>query len=64
MEQEVDVDRQREAGYEWVVGWNLAAMTGENMEAVEKLRMELAKQRAHLDVECTADAVEQEAGRW
>jgi len=44
-----------------VVGWNLAAMTEEDMEAVEKLWMEVTKERAHLDVECTAVEVEQEA---
>jgi len=36
-------------------------MTEEDAEAAEKLWMELAKERAHLDAECTADEVEQEA---
>jgi hypothetical protein len=36
-EWEVEVDKQWEAGQEWVVGSNLAGMTGEDMEAVEKL---------------------------
>jgi len=31
------------------------------LEAVEKLWMELAKERAHLSTECTEDEVEQEA---
>jgi len=57
----VEVDRQEEAGHERVVGWNIAAMTEEDAKAAEKLWMELAKERAHLDAECTADEVEQEA---
>jgi hypothetical protein len=55
IEWEVEVYRQEEAGHEWVVGWNIAAMTEEDAKAVEKLWMELAKERAHLDAECTAD---------
>jgi hypothetical protein len=58
---EVEVDRQKEAGHERVAGWNIAAMTEEDAKAAEKLWMELAKERAHLDAECTADEVEQEA---
>jgi len=61
IEWEVEVDRQEEAGHERVVGWNIAAMTEKDAKAAEKLWMELAKQRAHLDAECTADEVEQEA---
>jgi hypothetical protein len=57
----VEVDRPEEAGHERVVGWNLAAMTEEEAKASEKLWMELAEERAHLDAECTADEVEQEA---
>jgi len=57
----VEVDRQEEEGHERVVGWNMAAMTEEDAKAAKKLWMELAKERAHLDVECTADEVEQEA---
>jgi hypothetical protein len=63
IEWEVDVDRQEEAEYEGVVGWNLAAMTGEDAEAAEMLWAELAKERAHLDAECTADEVKQDARR-
>jgi len=36
-------------------------MTEEDAKAVEKLWMELAKEIAHLDAECTADDTEQEA---
>jgi len=61
IEWEVEVDRQEEAGHEQVVGWNIAAMTEEDAKAAEKLWMELAKERAHLDAECTADEVEHEA---
>jgi len=61
IEWEVEVDRQEEAGHERVVGWNLAAMTEEDAKAAEKLWMELAKERARLDAECTADEVEQES---
>jgi len=43
------------------VRWNLAASTKEDLEAVEKLRMEVVKKRPRLDAECTADKVEQEA---
>jgi len=56
----VEVDSQEEAEYDRV-GWcNLAAMTDEDVEAAEKLWMELVKKWAHLDAECTADEVEQE----
>jgi hypothetical protein len=36
-------------------------MTEEDTEVAEKLWTELAKERTHLDVECTADEVEQDA---
>ena len=36
-------------------------MTEEDAKAVGKLWLELAKERAHLDTECTADEVEQQA---
>jgi len=36
-------------------------MTEEDAEAAEKLWVELAKERAHLQAECTKDKVEQEA---
>jgi len=58
---EVEVDWQEQAGHERVVGWNLATMTEEDAEAAEILWMELAKERAHFDAECTAEEVEQEA---
>ena len=57
----MDGDRQEEAARELVVGWNLAAMTEEDVKAAEKVWMELAKGRAHLDADCTADQVEPEA---
>jgi hypothetical protein len=44
-----------------VVRWNLAAMMDKDVDAAEKLWMELVKGRAHPDGECTADEVEQEA---
>jgi len=52
---------QEEAGHVRVVGWNFAAMTKEDAKAVEKLWMELATEKAHLDAECTPDLVEQKA---
>jgi hypothetical protein len=62
LEWEVNVDRQERAAHEGVVGWNIAAMTEEeDAEAAQKTWMELAKERAHLDAECTADDVEPEA---
>jgi hypothetical protein len=61
IEWEVEVDRQEEAGHERTEGWNIAALTEEDAKAAEKLWMELAKERAHLDAKCTADEVEQEA---
>jgi len=60
LEWQVGVDRQKEAGYGRVVGWNVAAMTEEDMETGEKLWMELASNRTQQDVECTEDEVEQE----
>jgi len=61
IEGEVDGDGQEEAGHERVVGWNIAAMTEEDVKAAEKLWMQLPKERAHLDAECTADEVEKQA---
>jgi len=61
MEWEVEADRQEEADHERVVGWNLASMTEEDVELAENLWIELAKDSANLDVECTSDEVEQEA---
>ena len=61
IEWEVEADRLVEADHKRVIGWNLAASTEEDAEAAEKLLMELAKERAQLDAECTADKVEQEA---
>jgi len=58
---EVGVDRQEEVDHERVVRWNLAAMTGKETEAVEKLWKDLAKKRVQLDTECREDKVEQEA---
>jgi hypothetical protein len=61
IEWEVAVDRQQEADHERVVVWNLAAMTRKDTEAAEKLWMEIAKERAQLEPECTEDDVDQEA---
>jgi len=61
VEWEVEADRHEEADHERVVGWDLAAMKEEDSEAAEKLWANLAKERAHLDAECTEDEVEQEA---
>jgi hypothetical protein len=57
----VEADREEEADNEWVVMWNLAAMTEEDVEVAEKLWTELAIERAHLDAECMVAEVEQEA---
>jgi hypothetical protein len=61
MEWEVEAERQEEVEHKWVVWWNLAAMTEKELETAEKLWMDLVKERAHLDAECTEDEVEQEA---
>jgi len=61
IEWEVEADRQEEADHKRVVGWNLPAMTEQDAKAAEKLWRELAKERAQLDAECTADEVEREA---
>jgi hypothetical protein len=58
-EWEVEADWQEEADQQRVVGWNLAAMTEKDLETAEKLWMDLAKVRAHLDAECAEDKVEQ-----
>jgi len=39
-------------------------MTEKDTEVAEMLWMELQKERAHLDAECTEDEVEQEAAWW
>jgi hypothetical protein len=61
LEWEVEADRQQQEDHERVVGWKFAAMTEKDAEAAEELFAELAKERAHLDTECTEDEVEQEA---
>ena len=61
LEWEVEVVRQEQAGCERVEGWNFAAMTKKDAKAAAKLWIELGTERAHLDPECTADEVEQEA---
>jgi hypothetical protein len=61
IECEVGADRQEEADPETVVGWNLAALTGKDTDAAEKLWMEVVMERAQLDAECTEDKGEQEA---
>ena len=61
IEWDVEVERQEEAENDSVAGWNLAAMSEEDVEAAEKLWTELVKERAHLDADRSADEVEQEA---
>jgi len=63
IECKVDADTQEEADHDKVVGWNLSAMKVEDVEAAEKRWTELAKERVHLDEQCTADKLEQEAAR-
>jgi hypothetical protein len=53
--------RQQEADHESKKLLNLAALTQEDVEAEEKIRMELVKERTHVDAKCTADNVEQDA---
>jgi len=45
------VDRQEEADHARVVVWHLTAMAEQDLEAAEKLWMELAKERPHLSAE-------------
>jgi len=61
IEWEVGVDWQEESDHGRVVRWNVAAMTESEAGEVEKLFMELAKERPQLDAECIEDEVEQEA---
>jgi len=58
---EVEVDRQEQADHERVVEWHFAAMLEEDIEAADKLWTEQARERAHLNAECTEDEVEQQA---
>jgi len=57
----VGVNRQEEVDHERIVRWNFASMSEKDAEAADKLCMELVKERAQLDAECTEDEVEQEA---
>jgi hypothetical protein len=52
---EVTVARLVEVYHKTEVRWNSATITANNVEAREKLQMELVKTIAHLDAECTAD---------
>jgi len=60
IEWDVVVNSQEEADQVRVVEWNLAAMTAKDGAAAEKQWTELAKERAHLDAECTEDEIQQE----
>jgi hypothetical protein len=60
-EWEVEVDRQEKADHGRVVGRNLAAIVEKDVEAAEKLRMQLGKNRAQLDADCMEKEVVQEA---
>ena len=55
------VDRHEEANHERVLGWNVGAMMEKDVEAAEKLWMEVAMERAQPDAKCTEDEVEQGA---
>jgi len=57
----VEVARQEQGDHEMVIGWTFAAMAEEDTESAEELCMGLTIVRAHLDAECTADEVQQEA---
>jgi len=57
----VEADRHEEVHHDTVVVWKSAAMKEGDANAAEKLCRELAKERAHLDAECTADEIEREA---
>jgi hypothetical protein len=54
------MDKEEEAGGTQVVGWNLAAMSQEVVEAAEELWREWAKARAQLGAESTGDEVKSE----
>jgi len=60
----VEVDWQEEAFHERVEGWNIAAMTEEDVESAERLLMALANEMTQLEAECPADKVEQLAARF
>jgi len=55
------VDKQEEAEYVQVIGWNLAAMSIEDEKPAEKVWKALVGQRDHLDEECMGDEVQREA---
>jgi len=54
-EWKVGVVRQEAADQYRAVGWNSAAMTEKDIEAVEKVWLELAKKIAQLDEECPVE---------
>jgi len=58
---ELNMEQQQEAGGTQVVGWNLAAMSQEDVEVAEKLWREWAKERAHLGAESRGDKIGREA---
>jgi hypothetical protein len=57
----LEMEKQEEAVGTQVKGWNLAAMSQDDVEAAEELWRERAKDRAHLAAESTGDEVESEA---
>jgi hypothetical protein len=60
-EWEVELDGQEEEDHDRVVGSNLAGTTEEHLAGAKKFCQELAKERAQLSAECTADEVEHKA---
>jgi len=61
IEGEMVSDGLEEPDQERVVGWNLAAITQEDLNAAEKLCREVAKERAHRNAGGTEAEVQQEA---
>jgi len=61
IEWELGVDRLEEADHQRIVKSNLAATTENDPDAAETLSMELTKERAQPDAQCTDDDVEQVA---
>jgi len=55
------MEKQEEAGGTQVIGWDLAAMSQEDMEVNEELWRKRAKERAHLGAKSMQDEVESEA---
>jgi len=60
-EWELGMKKQEEAGGTQIIGWNLVAMSQEDVEVAEELWRQRAKESAHMGAESRGDEVKSDA---